>query len=1009
MVTQLPLNGRDVYQLVTLTPGVALDPSGRASISGQTSQNQYYALDGADNNNYQGAIASGQVYTIAPSPDAIEEFKVQSSNYSAEFGQSAGGVVNVITKSGTNAFHGSLSEYFRNNHLDGRNYFSQTRPRYQQNQFGGTLGGPVIIPKVFNGTKKLFFFIDDEEFLSNKGTTKNATLPRTDWRSGNFTSYLTSQTYADPCTGAVYDSGQLFDPTTTRIANCNNGGTGYVRDPIIYKGQANMLNPALISKVAANTLALVPEPNTGTNHYIWNPTNVLNYNRGDARVDFQWGDHDHLFARFSITFQPDTGVPSFPGLASPGAKSNQKQQGVTASDAHIFSQTLVNEVRFSWSQNLSNTNLLVASLDPSTLGYGGLPYQSGVLGGLPTISFNDVSGIGDSGWAPALYDARDVHINDTLNMIRGSHSFKIGGSFNHYHWVQFQSAESEGAYTFTGALTKSLTAASLSDVSSGSGFAQFLFGIPDVSSLSNSIFGDNIRSTGALFVQDDWKANRKLTINLGMRWEFGSSLSEGQNRVAGVDLTTGAFEIPKSRQNMPPQLPAGTQVEYVDSNTLMQPTQKNFGPRIGFAYQVDPKTVVRAAGGIFYGNPFVAGSAGYPLNIPFAATANLETPSTGPFDPATGNAVVPVTNIASGFPNNFLQNYDPTTVQMYLIAPKPKTPTTNGWNAAVQRELLGGTTLEVSYSGSRSSHVNAGVDVNQPFPTTNPNSSPESRRPYPNHGYLPLVGTFANAAYDSFQAKLQKQYSNGISLLGSYTWGHSIDDATSAVTMGTGGSSGDYYDFYRNARDLKADRGNSFFDIRHRLVVNYLYDLPIGKQHIIGRKWNNGLNQVLGGWQVGGIVQYQSGFHFTAVTYNDPSNSDIYDYSGTAIPDLIGKPYDFSYGQSQQAAEGCPVGHQSLLCWVNPAAFGYPNPGEFGNEGRNGLVGPNLFTWDFSTYKNFKINERLRTEFRGEFFNFTNHTNFSLPNNTFGDPSFGQITSTSGSPRDIQFALRLVF
>jgi hypothetical protein len=191
--------------------------------------------------------------------------------------------------------------------------------------------------------------------------------------------------------------------------------------------------------------------------------------------------------------------------------------------------------------------------------------------------------------------------------------------------------------------------------------------------------------------------------------------------------------------------------------------------------------------------------------------------------------------------------------------------------------------------------------------------------------------------------------------------------------------------------------------------VNYLYDLPIGKQHIIGRKWNNGLNQVLGGWQVGGIVQYQSGFHFTAVTYNDPSNSDIYDYSGTAIPDLIGKPYDFSYGQSQQAAEGCPVGHQSLLCWVNPAAFGYPNPGKFGNEGRNGLVGPSLFTWDFSTYKNFKINERLRTEFRGEFFNFTNHTNFSLPNNTVGDPSFGQITSTSGSPRDIQFALRLVF
>jgi hypothetical protein len=268
LVSQLPLNGRNVYQLITLTPGVAIDPAGRAAISGQTSQNQYYALDGADNNNYQGGFASGQAYAVSPSPDAIEEFKVQSNNYSAEFGQSAGGIVNVITKSGTNKFHGSLYEFFRNNNLDGRNFFAQSRPRYQQNQFGVSLGGPVIIPKVFNGRDKVFFFADDEQFLSNKGTTENVTLPSAAWRTGDLSSQLTGQTYTDPCTGATYDDGQLFDPTTTRLVNCVNGGTGYVRNPIAYGGQANVLNPASISPVALATLAIIPKPNAGTFNYI---------------------------------------------------------------------------------------------------------------------------------------------------------------------------------------------------------------------------------------------------------------------------------------------------------------------------------------------------------------------------------------------------------------------------------------------------------------------------------------------------------------------------------------------------------------------------------------------------------------------------------------------------------------------------------------------------------------------------------------------------------------------
>jgi hypothetical protein len=1009
LVSQLPLNGRNVYQLITLTPGVAIDPAGRASISGQTSINQYYALDGTDNNNYQGGLTSGQAYTVGPSPDAIQEFKVQTSNYSAEFGQSAGGVVNVITKSGTNNWHGSVYEFFRNNNLDGRNYFAQNRPRYQQNQFGASLGGPVIIPKLYNGRDKLFFFADDEQFLSNKGTTENVTLPSAPWRTGNLSSYLTGQTYVDPCTGATYDTGQLFDPTSTHVATCAGGGTGYVRTPISYNGQADVLNPALISPVAAATLALVPEPNSGTFNYISNPINKFNYNRGDLRIDYQWGEHDHMFARYSILAQPSTGVPNFPGPASGGTKQNQSQQGITVADTHIFSQTLINEVRFGWTRNFTNTNLASSVLNAQTLGYGGTPYQPGLLTGLPTISFSDVGGFGASGYQPALYDARDQHINDTLSMIRGKQSFKFGGNINHANWFQFQSPYGVGAYSFSGDLTQNLNAANLSNVSAGSGFMQFLYGIPNISSLSNSILSNNIRTSAALFVQDDWKVTPKLTVNLGLRWEFGTGFSEEHNRVSGLDLSTGSFEIPKSREKIPPYLPAGAPVEYVNSNTLMTPKQRNFGPRVGFAYQLNGKTVIRAAGGIFYNSPFISGTCGYPLNPPFAVTANVDAPATGPLDPVTGLPVVSVTNIASGFPSTFLTNYSLASVEMFLLVKSPTWATTNAFNAALQREFFGGTTLEASYVGSTSSHVNAGFDINQPYPTADSSIPVTSRRPLPTFGSLPWGGGIVGANYSSFQTKLQKQYSKGLTLLGVYTWGHSIDDAPSAVELGTGGASGDVYDFFRDARNLKADRGNSYFDIRHRVVFSYLYDLPFGKGHSIGSNWSGWLNQALGGWQIGGIAQFQTGFHFSAITYNDPSNSDIYTYTGAAYPDRIGNPKDFSYGQSQQAAQGCPVGHQSLQCFMNIAAFGYPAPGNFGNEGRNGIVGPDYFTWDFSTFKQFQINEGLHVEFRGEFFNFTNHPNFALPNNVVGNANFGQVTVTNSDPRDIQLALRLVF
>jgi hypothetical protein len=1000
-VANLPLNGRNVYQLVTLSPGVAVDPAGRAAISGQASQNQYYSLDGVDNNNYSGTLASGGAYTISPSPDAVQEFKVQTNNYSAEFGQSAGGIVNVITKAGTNEYHGALYDFVRNKALNSVNYFSLTTPPFVQNQFGGALGGPIIVPKLFNGRDKLFFFVDYEGFRSQTGTTQNVLLPSAAWRTGDFSSYLTGTPYTDPCTGAIYDTGQLFDPTTTRQVNCLDGSTGNIRTPISYQGKANIVDPAAISSVAAAAIALVPEPNSGT-QYIWSPVNNFNYNRGDVRIDYQWGGHDHFFGRYGITDVPSNGVPSFPGIASPGTLSVQRQQGIAAGDTHVFSANVINEVRYAWSHNDVNINLIATSLNATTLGFGGVPYQEGLLGGLPQIEFSDGGQIGDSGWSPSISDARDDQISDTLSLVRGRHQFKIGGAANHYGWYQFLSQFPVGNYNFTGALTKSLTAPdSVTDAAAnGSGFAQYLYGIPDFSGLSAGITSNNLRTTGALFIQDDWKVSPKLTVNLGLRWEFATGLHEEQNRVAGVDLSNGDFELPKSRQGKSPSLPPGSAVEYVNSNTLMNPGQRNFGPRAGFAYKIDEKTVVRGAAGIFFANPFPAGTLGYPLNPPFGVATYVQAPATGPISPITNQPVVAVTDIESGFPSYLLQDFDPTTLQLFLYTPNPKMPTTNNWNLAVQRELPFDTTLEVAYAGSASSHVNAGVDVNQPYPTTDPNASAASRRPLPNFGILASVDTAAHGNYNSFQTKFEKRYSNGLTMLAAYTWSHSIDDAPSSITLGTGGNSGNVYDFYRNPRDPSLDKGDSYFDIRHRFTFNALYELPFGRGRMFGGNMNGVMNQLVGGWQIGGIAQHQTGYHFSVTTYNDPSNSDIYSYAGAAYPDVIGNVNDFS---------GCPGGHKSINCWFNPNAFGPSAPGQFGNEPRNLIVGPSLTNVDFSTLKNFPIKERMNVQFRAEFFNVANHPNFSLPGNSVESGNFGQVTNTVGNPREIQLALRFQY
>jgi carboxypeptidase family protein len=1006
-VVNLPLNGRDIYQLVYLVPGVVTSPNGQPSLSGQTFQQGGYTMDGIDNNNYQGNLLSGgKPWTLSPSPDAIQEFKVMTNNYSAEFGFAGAGVVNVLTKSGTNDFHGSLYEFIRNDVFDARNFFAQSKAPFKQNQFGASLGGPLTIPKVFNGRNRVFFFIDYEGFRSRKGTTQNVLVAPVAWRQGDFREFLTGQSFIDPCTGASYDTGQIFDPTSTRQATCRDGSTAFVRNPISFNGQANVVDPARIVAAARNTSASLPLPNSGDRNYIWSPSLRNDFNRFDVKIDHQWGQNDRFSWRYSFTDAPPKGIPQFPGPAASGDQLKTRQQGISFGETHTFSPRTINEFRYGYTRNAGDDELLQSQLDASTLGYGGIPYEPGVLAGLPGLSISGVDTFGSSAWVPAIYKGRSSQFVDTLSLIRGKHTFKVGGAHNRYGWIQYQPYGSGvGQYGFTGILTANLNApSSVSDAAaSGAGYAQFLFGIPDSAYIGNSIWADNIRWTGSVFIQDDWKITPKLTVNAGLRWEFANTMHEAFDRLTGLDLTTDRLQIPKTRENQQPGAPPGFPTEYVDNNSLFLTSNKNLGPRLGLAYQAFSKTVIRSAFGIFFGNPYMAGTIGYPLNPPWAAGIQVNAPRTGPVDPVTGEPVIAVTSITSGFPPGFLtQLLAPPS--LFLYDSRPKWPTTYNWNMAVQQDVGGNVVVEVAYSGTKGSHIMTGLDYNQPTATADPNSDPQSRRPHATFGQLPFVTTSADSHYQSLQVKAEKRFSQGLTFLSSYTWSHSTDNAPLCLLIS---SSTEYGGDCPREFNLSIEKGNSPFDVRHRFTTSALYDLPWGKGRPFGSQWSGAVNQILGGWRIGGIIQLQSGFPLTPITYYDPANAVV--YFNPARAQSLGNPTDFSYGQDAQKANGCPGGSQTLQCWFNPSAFGFADPGQFGNAGRDVVRGPGITSIDFSLHKDFPISETKRFEFRAEFFNLPNHPNFKNPDNAVDGGRFGTIFATRTDPRDIQFALKFVF
>jgi hypothetical protein len=958
-IVDLPLNGRFFTRLAVLTagtlptaPGARDERTGGFSSNGVRPYQNNYMLDGVDNNSLSEDLTNEASFVYGPSPDAISEFKVQTNSMSAEFGRSGGAVMNVTIKSGTNQLHGSVFEFLRNSALDAKNFFDPAGPipEFRQNQFGAAAGGPII-------KNRTFIFGDYQGTRIRTGLTSQATLAPVPWRTGDFSGFH-----------------PILDPNTTVIQ-----GDQIIRQPF----PNNQIPADRWDPAAVKLIALMPNPNTAgdvssrgvANNYLINPVEPNDTDQGDIRIDHKISDKDSIFGRFSMSDQvltPPARIP--PPLSgaqfSSGDWTNNTRQ-VVLSETHIFSPRIVNEFRAGYTrlrterlQFDSNTNL------SEQVGIPGVPFAPG-NGGLPRFGVSGLTNFGSATYQPTREFENVFDFIETLSVIKGRHTLKFGAEYKpRVDFSILQPPVPRGRFNFSGDYTRD--PANRSDT--GLGFADFLLGKVS-SSLVGSFINDTFQQPGYNFyAQDDFKLSRKLTLNLGLRYEFVSMPRERRDAQANFNIATGTFDIPSGRNdplpsNFFPEIPINRHAP----RQLVPQDRNNFSPRVGFAYQLTPKTVIRSGYGIFYSS-YESGPLSIPNpgnNPPFYAESDFN-----PVSFATPNPIV--NKLSGGFPANVFAT--PAAVPLFSLDPNFRDPYVQHWNFGVQRELGWGTVFDISYAGSAGKKLFEFRNVNQPTPTPDSTADYDSRRPRPFLGNdLTYWCSCDSSSYHALQTKIEKRYSNGLSFLGAYTWGKSIDEQSQA-SLGFDNSVGT-----RNEYNYRAEKSRSDYDIAHRFVVSYSYDLPFG------RSAKGAAKLLMEGWQLVGIHSFNTGTPYTVHASSDFSNA-----GGDTRPDRIA------------GVSIIPAGGQNRQLWFNPAAFQNPLPGFWGNAGRNILSGPGMVSIDFSLFKTFVITERWKVQFRSEFFNLPNHPNFRGLDTTYDDTAAGQLTSAQPG-RQVQFALKLLF
>jgi hypothetical protein len=942
-IQTLPLNGRNYIQLAIL--GTGTSPSQRSNernsfvANGQREiQNSYY-LDGIDNKNKIVGFDSSDAESVEPIVDAIQEFKVQTGSFSAEFGQSAGGVVNTSIRSGSDHFHGTLFEYLRNSYLDADPYFQPAltaKPQFIQNQYGATIGGPII-------KNRTFFFFAWQSSRTNDAAPQLGVVPTPAQLQGQF---------ATP----------IYNPATTAP---NPGGTGYVRAQFL----GNRITLPFDS-VAAKLIALFPAPSPQLagqkNNFFSNQKEVVNNDQYIARVDHRFSNKDSAFARYITSNNTNILPAPLPPPASSPSIVTPEAHSFAASESHIFSPTVLNEARIGYQETREQQNIQGSRLFDQ-YGIIGAPNIATVLG-LPVFSISGFTSIGTtgpgtlqtaatgSGNLPIDKQGRTIQVNDNITWQRGRHVFKFGFDYQEVTLYALSTLNARPTYSFSGVYTQDPQ----NRTTTGSPLADFLLGDTSSSTVSTNSLSENRQHIYQGYVQDDWKLNSVLTVNAGLHYELPLPFYETSNHASNVITEPGPlYGTLLSAVNAP---------NFGYHRSFQDPNYYNFAPRLGFSYQLNPKTVVRAAGGIFYGRDENVPVADRPSNNPpfFIQTSY------------TSDQIDPSIILDQGFPSNAISPSSVLTPATNSFVKHSPTPYVQQWNLNVQRDLGFGFVGQLTYVGSSTHDLYYPAQIDQPTPGP---GAVQTRRPLPQYSAVHQYAPYVSANYNSLQAQAERRFKNGYSLLAAYTYGHSIDNGPSQV---------DVANAPQNALDFAAERGSSTFDIRHRLVVSSVYELPFGRGKAFLANSRIG-SAIAGGWLLTGIFSAQTGLPYNPIESVDTSNTGT-----TERPDRI-------------ASGNLPAGQRSINRWFDVTAFPTPAQYTFGDAGRNILTGPGFHNIDLGFSRSIELVERTSLELRAEAFNLFNTPQFGLPNATLGQATTGVISSVVNPQREIQFAARIRF
>ena len=969
-IVEIPLNGRTYSDLALLSPGVLRTPlaysgtprEGAFSINGLRSTYNNFLMDGIDNNAY-GTSNQGFANQVAqPAPDSIAEFKVITNNYSAEYGRSGGGTIDVAMKSGTNAFHGTAYEFLRNTDLNAIGYIFGARPAtfkkpvLQQNQFGATIGGKLI-------QNRLFFFGDYEGFRRIDKTLNFSSLP-----SPNDLQRILPVAVTNPLTGTFY-------PANTPIPS------------------------TAITSFANKVLNDLPAPNTGgittrSNNYQQLTPNRNFNDKYDAKVDGQINSKMSAFVRWSqrksnIFTQPDIPGPS--GGNSNGFTRVLNQQ-IGAGYTWTLNPKTVLEARFGKSRTRAGKfPPLSGGLSMEALyGITGLPTIPDLTGGLTATTITGLSQLGRQSTNPQFQNPTNYDYKLNVSRLLGRHALKAG--------YEYQTIATEvndinplyGRDAYAGGLSRP-TCAQLGQAAgctvpvdnTSYSLADFMFGLRSQYALANYVVGNYRQRMNFAYLQDDFRVNSKLTLNLGLRYEYATPRWERDNVLSNYDPSTNSLVKAKD----------GSLFE----RTLVHSDRNNFAPRLGLAYSLTPKTVIRGGYGISYVHQNRVGSADLlGINGPQVVIATVN--QTNPLDPSFRTT-------QQGYPLGLTdpKNFNPLLSNITYIPQNLKSPMIQSYFASVQREVMRNLILDVAYVGNYGSNIPVIGDYNQAAPQPSPtaNLSLQARRPIPQFGAITWFNPAAYSDYNALQVKLERRFSNGMQFLNSFTWSKAIDTAAQSLDS-SGGNDASPQDI----RNLAAEKGPSNYDQRLTDIFSFVYQVPFGK----GRKYRSSAsrfeNAVLGGWELSGVNTYLSA---------PPLNLRAWAGSIPAAYQVVGNLSGFRGGESYRPNVSGDVYSQNAADitngYFNPANVTLPtDPSRpFGNAGRNSARAFDLNQLDLGIFKSFALpREDMRLQFRAEFFNLLNTTNFGLPNTDRASAAFGTVRSTFPA-RQIQFALKFYF